>query len=276
MLGRILSQHPEVAYWVEPRPVWMFGNAYRAHDELTEADLRPRIARHIDRRFDRFLRESSRSRFAEKTPSNCLRIRFIRALYPDCRIVNIIRDGRNVTRSILQIRKSPPNKGLMSRRLRETVPWEWPAYLPLFFRTAWRTKVLRKPSAYWGPRPKGWKAWLDLPPHLQVAEQWRAVVEITLRDGRALPPENYLELRYEDLMARPIELIGQILDFTELSASEAVTNYTRQHIDPERTHRWQGSLGDDQEREVEAHLSPMLDRLGYLAAKSASPASSEG
>ncbi len=96
LLGQIFSHHPDVAYWVEPRPIWMYRHAYRPHHELTCEDLTPAIARHIDRSFARFLAKSGRRRFAEKTPSNGLRIPFIYALYPDCRMINIIRDGRDV------------------------------------------------------------------------------------------------------------------------------------------------------------------------------------
>ena len=85
----------------------MYRHAYRSHHELSAEDLTPAIARYIDRRFGRFLERSGRSRFAEKTPSNCLRIPFIHALYPDCRIINIIRDGREVVASTLKMQARP-------------------------------------------------------------------------------------------------------------------------------------------------------------------------
>ena len=66
MLGSIFEQHHDVAYWVEPRPVWMRGHAWRADHVLGAADLTPRIARSIDRRFGRFLERSGRSRFAAR------------------------------------------------------------------------------------------------------------------------------------------------------------------------------------------------------------------
>lgn len=263
MMGRILSRHPDIAFWSEPRPIWMTGNAYRRDDVLAADDLTPRIARRIDKRFGDFLEASGKSRFSEKTPSNCLRIPFIHALYPDCRIVNIIRDGRHVVRSILKIQTKGPNQGVLKRRLKETPLWEWPAYLPLFFNTMWRTRVLRKPSRYWGPRPKGWKQWVDLPRHLMVAKQWKAIVEATIRDGRALPEENYLELSYETLMARPVDTIQSVLDFAELSHADPVLDYTAEHIDPTRTHRWKQLLTPEQEREVQACLEPLLLELGY-------------
>ena len=56
MLGRVFSRHLDVAYWPEPRPIWMYRHAYRSHHELFAADLSPAIARYIDRSFARFVR----------------------------------------------------------------------------------------------------------------------------------------------------------------------------------------------------------------------------
>lgn len=265
MMGRILRLHPDVAIWWEPRSVWMYGHAYQSHDELGAADCTPRIARHIDRKFGRFLKQSGRSRFAEKTPSNTFRIPFIHALYPDCRIVNIIRDGRNVVRSILQVQKSfsSPDSKRIRERFAHTPIWEWPAYFPFFFRTTWRTRVLGKPPRFWGPMPKGWQQWEDLPRHLRVAEQWRSSVEASTRDGRALPAENYHEIMYENLMQRPVDVIRDMLEFVELAPSQDVFDYVEAKIDPNRTHRWKGTLSEEQEREVADRLGPTLEKLGY-------------
>ncbi|MCH7799415.1 MAG: sulfotransferase [Planctomycetes bacterium] len=127
MLGRIFAQHPDVAYWPEPRPIWMYRHAYRPHHELGAEDLTPVIARHIDRSFARFLARSGRSRFAEKTPSNCLRIPFIHALYPDCRIINILRDGREVVGAAFRMQTIGAHPSRLMARVRETPLWEWPA-----------------------------------------------------------------------------------------------------------------------------------------------------
>lgn len=242
----------------------MHGNAYRRHDELSGSEMTPRIGKYIDGRFSEFLRQTGKSRFAEKTPSNCLRIPFIQALYPDCRIIHIIRDGRMVTKSMLAIRQSPPNRGLFRRKLEETPLQDWPAYLPMFFRTVWPTKILRKPARYWGPRPVDWWRWLDLPPHLIVARQWTAIVRKAVHDGRTLPAANYLELRFETLMAEPLRTVERLLEFTELKASSEVVDFAQSHIDPRINYRRKDSIGDSEEREVYSLIAPTLQELGYV------------
>ena len=112
-LGDALSQAPELAYWPEPRQVWVYRNWFRDDDRLTEADATPPIARYIRSRFDRFTRRHSATRFCEKTPSNCLRVPFVREVLPDARFVLIIRDGRAVLRSTQEIHR----QGVYYRRI---------------------------------------------------------------------------------------------------------------------------------------------------------------
>jgi hypothetical protein len=263
MLNRVLRAHPDVAIMVEPRTIWMTGNAYRGHDELGASDLTPRIARRIDGQFAAFLQERGRSRFAEKTPSNCLRVPFIYALYPDCRIVHILRDGRAVVRSLLQV-KAAPRRRRLALRLRETPVRDLAAQLPLAFQQIVRAKLFGRPPRFWGPRPPGWKQMRSLPAHVRAARQWRLCVESALRHGRTLPAENYMELRYEEFVVDPLSWTRRILDFAELSKAEEAVGWARREIDPSRGEQWKGTLTPEQEREVEAEEAPLLEELGYL------------
>jgi hypothetical protein len=263
VLGEILRVHPDVAFWSEPRPVWMYGHAYRGHHRLTRDDLSPRIARYIDRRFDAFRRAQGKSRFMEKTPSNCLRIPFIHALYPDCRIVNLIRDGAASVRSRVEIAGRVTNPGTLVGRLKETPVWEWPAYVPLFFNTVFRSDVLGKPARYWGEQPPGWRALVDLPPHLIAAHQWTALVSRSIEDGRALPSRNYLEIRFEDLLRESERTVSQVLEFAELSPSALVIAEARERMDPARARSWPKTLTPEEQAEALSVMKPLLLKLGY-------------
>ncbi len=263
LLGRILSYHPDVAYWVEPRPIWMHGNAYQKDDVLGPEHLTARSARYIDKRFHHFTVKSGKTRFAEKTPSNSLRVPFIRAMYPDCKLVNIIRDGRAVVRSVLQIQKRPPNKGLISTRLKQTPVWEWPAYVPMFFRTAWRTKVLKRRSTYWGPKPSGWQEWIGQPPHILAARQWKAIVSKTLADTEALPAEACLDMRFERLIREPEAVITEMMRFLELPTCSEMVDYATGHIEPGRSGKWKAATTTEQESESAQEMEPLLSDLGY-------------
>lgn len=94
LLGSLLRQHPDVAYWEEPKHIWRHRHAYRKHDVLTAADATPPVRNFVRNQFAQFLAQSGRKRFVEKTPSNCVRVPFIREIFPDVQFIHLIRDGR--------------------------------------------------------------------------------------------------------------------------------------------------------------------------------------
>jgi hypothetical protein len=266
MLARTFRAHPEISFMTEPRTVWSIGHAYRQDDELGADDASERIARRIDRRFAAMMRERGGTRFAEKTPSNCLRVPFVHAIYPDGRFVHIVRDGRDAVRSLLLAETRTPPAGRLRQRLRETPASDWPAQVPTLLRTVWRTRVLRKPASFWGPKPRGWKQWLDLPAHERAAHQWRACVEKALADGRALPAESYMEVRYEAFVADPVEWCRRIFAFVDLPFAPEVEQHVREHVRGPRTRASGEGLGAERERAIEEIMRPTLASLGYLGA----------
>src|SRR5690606_4960518 len=117
-LGSLLRELPGVAYWEEPRHVWVRGNASTGDDRLTSEEARPAVRRAVRRRFERYVRERGSDRLAEKTPSNCLRVPFVRAIFPDAKFLLVVRDGRSVLRSTGEIMDGGvPPKRVLKRAL---------------------------------------------------------------------------------------------------------------------------------------------------------------
>lgn len=262
MLGSLLAAHPAVDYWEEPRPIWSQGNAWRSDDALDESDLTAAIARRIDRRFARHLAASGKARFCEKTPSNCLRLRFIHALYPDARIIHLVRDGRAVVASMLRMLERPPDAGRVWARLRET-PWrDLPAQAPVFFRDVIARRLSGK-KAYWGPRPPGWEEWLDLPLPAMLARQWRDLVTIARRDLERFPPGHRIEWRYEDFVASPARGLESILALTGLPADPGYLAAAAGTVSAGPPDAWRRELTADAIARIETEAGPLLKELGY-------------
>lgn len=264
LLGRALAQHSSIAYLLEPRPIWMRGNAYKSEYALGPDDVTPRIARYIDNSFYQFLQERGKDRFAEKTPSNCLRVPFIHTIYPDCRIIHIIRDGRNVVRSLFMKQEKPPKRSKLKSRLKETAIWEWPAYAPKLWRMVWRPLVMKKRPTYWGPHIPGWRDLVGKPPHVVSSHVWNETVRIGQRDGAALPSENYLEIRFEEMTSEPQRVFEMIEDFANLPRCREMMDFALKTIDPTRKGRWSKVLTDEQELEALEIMRPRLIELGYM------------
>ena len=198
--GDILSRHSSLAYWVEPRHIWSWGNNYKSDDELAESDASPVISHHIRQRFELFVHDQKKKGLFEKTPSNCLRIPFILKIFPDAKFIHVARDGRAVLKSTIARYNRPESNTFLSTRmknlLRDTQVIEWPAYLPTIKDTL-ISKVTGKPLSFWGPRPSGWLDWVKNDPQdVVVAKQWAALVIKSVEDVKKIPNSQYYRFNY--------------------------------------------------------------------------------
>jgi hypothetical protein len=244
--------------------VWSWGNSYRRDDLLDATDVTPRIASHVRGTFASFLAQSGRARFAEKTPSNCLRLPFVSEIFPDAVFVHVVRDGRAVVEATMRkLAGAGPASARIAARLRESRLRDLPSLAPRALLTVGR-RLLRRDMAYWGPRPPGWRAWMreDSVP-VMGARQWRHTVEPALDFGAAAPGGTWFELRFEDLVAEPSALFSAVLEHCGLDPAPAALEWLAGRCDLGRAEAWRRRLVGDDLAAVESIARPLLDRLGY-------------
>ncbi|MFK5921791.1 MAG: sulfotransferase [Verrucomicrobiota bacterium] len=263
LLGKLFAAHPDVAYWEEPRTVWSTGNQNLPDDLLNEKHLTTKIATEIDQRFSAFLQQNDKTRFAEKTPSNMLRIPFIHALYPGCKIIHLHRDPRPVIASALRMLNSPPDLNRITARAREAKLRDWPGLSALLFRDTLARLFRKGNKPFWGPRPPGWQDWLNLPPVTMLCKQWCALIQTAQHDLQQLPPDSWLGLRYEDLLKNHKKTIPNLLEFVNLPPSSEVTDLANKTIQVEKNDAWRQTLPSELQHEIEAETKTILNDLRY-------------
>lgn len=130
-------------------------------------------------------------------------IREIAAIYPEAKIIHVIRDGRDVAVSTIHhiwnqaedrggnIQMSPAQKA-KREAYREDPQWLVESEEGIF--------------------PEGWLG--------NYASRWNAKVSKSVKDGPALLGYNYAEVRYEDLLERPEEELRRLLGFLGADADE--------------------------------------------------------
>ena len=117
----------------------------------------------------------------EKTPDYVRSLPLLHRVFPDARIVHIVRDGRDTALSLLDW--ATPTKG--------------PGKLAL-----------------WGSEP------------LAVAALWWAwQAGAGRRDGNAIGPDRYLEIRYEDLVLEPDRVMRAVSGFLDLDFTSEMLDY---------------------------------------------------
>lgn len=125
----------------------------------------------------------------------------IAAIYPEAKVIHIIRDGRDAAVSLMHHMWSyAKDQG----GIYDLEPEE------LERRDAYRN----------GPPVAVAKSLFTTERLTSIASDWSAGVSKAIEDGPALLGDNYTEVRYEDLLERPAEEVRRLLEFLGADAGE--------------------------------------------------------
>lgn len=267
ILGELLEVHSTLLSIVEPRFTWLYGNDGKS-DMLRASDATPEIAAYIRRQFAKQVRESGRSRLLEKTPSNALRLEFVDQVFPDSKIIHIIRNGVDSSLSIRSYWNQAAHgiKGVSPGKLQERLKELELRRIPNYAVEAMR-RFAPKPFSslvgfnVWGPRIPGIRGLMHDLELLEVcALQWRTCVEAARYWGASMPADRYMEIKLEDLT---LEIFRSILSFAELSEEPAVIDNFRQTIDPARSTGRRCKASNAEIATIDKWIRPTMEWLEY-------------
>jgi len=195
---RTFAKHPDLA-WISnitkkvPSSLWLtriimlFRNDHRPteannvwqkfagndDESLGRDDVTAAARKYLHTVLQNNLQIFNKLRFVNKCPGNSVRIEFLKEIFPDAIFIHIIRDGRAAAYSIIRSR-------------------------------------LGHAGAYWSVKPPGWQDLLKLPLIDACALQWKMTVEAILHSAKKLPREQYMAVKYEELVAQPAEILEQV------------------------------------------------------------------
>ncbi|MCA9936787.1 MAG: sulfotransferase [Anaerolineales bacterium] len=185
-------------------------------------------------------------RLLEKTPENCLRLPFLLELFPDGRIIYLIRDGRDNINSLLNGWREP--------HLFPGYPVPDPLHIPGYQRPRWAFSLI-----------PGWRDLVDRPLAEICARQWIACNEavLTFQQQSSVP---ILTIRLEELVAQPAATLPHIADFLQIENRESLMRHGAQLPQINVTSRPTEAKWQQNEAEIRAILpfiQPMMAQLGY-------------
>jgi hypothetical protein len=193
--------------------------------------------------------------YLDKFPRMVLRAEYLQALYPDARFVYIARDGRAAVSSLITGWRTP---GKFGQGTALPVPLEIDGYTG----PVWRFLL-----------PPGWEEYARGRTLAEVcAFQWSAGNEALLDARERMGRDRFVEVRYEDLVARPVETTTAMLDELGLAGDPDVLahaaaldrNVTQTAVTPPRPDKWRDENPVEIESILEA-IAPTMARLGYDA-----------
>jgi hypothetical protein len=224
-----LSMLPGFRTWPcdEIDAIWRYGNLFVPHDELTAEHVTPYTRNYIRRAFIRCWKSTGRPPFVvEKTCANSLRVPFVAATLPEARYIHIVRDGFDVTGSavkrwsgIMEVARLP----YYFAKARFVPMLSIPVFAWKFIMSRIQLLLgIKKRFSIWGPRFKGISGLQSFPVEEICAHQWMACVSSSFSGLSDIEQENVYFLRYEDLTAKPVDKMREILAFLgyEVSTNE--------------------------------------------------------
>jgi hypothetical protein len=197
------------AFRYEPRYFWqgLFDPAQRGwmSDGATAEDATPEVRRKVH---EFYFKKLGGGRFLEKTCINGFKIPLLDALWPDAYFVHLHRDGRDNISSLIN----------GWRRYEQFALYELPV----------DTHIEGIPERTWCFfLEPGWRDALGRPLEEVCAHQWVAINEAILASRELVPPERWIELRYEDIFTRPVEMFREVFERVDLPFNAEMHAYCR-------------------------------------------------
>jgi hypothetical protein len=212
--------------------------------DLLASDASPWLTARFGRFFETRAAAQQRDVFLHKF-TGWPRARFIDATLPGARFIHVIRDGRAVASSLLQM------------------PW-WRGY--------------EGPTGWgWGPLSeedqRAWEAAGRSFPVLAALE-WDVLLDAFDDAKASIDPERWVDVRYEDLLRDPIATTKGLMEFTGLPwTAEFEERFDRYPFDVSRAEAYRRDLDPSDVSAIEGVLEQRLEALGYpLTPREGSPA----
>jgi len=201
--------------------------------DLTEEDLSIRSKLKIISAMSNLL-SNSRDRLLLKI-TGWPRITFLKSIFPDAKFIHILRDGRAVANSLINI----------------DFWWGW-----------------RGPSNWrWGELKEEYKSeWLKHNKSFVAlaAIEWKIILDALELTKKTLDNNNFLEIKYEDLCANPIDEFNKVFKYSELEFTPKFKKIIMNTDFKNTNYKWKTELNNKQKTILEDVLRDYLVKYNYL------------
>jgi len=285
IVGRILDLHPQISTWVEPYYIWDHHFRSAANDERTADDATEEVQRWIRAAFSNYRRSLKADIVADKSPRLCLKIPFVRKVFPEARYIFVFRDGRDTILSIWrQWQKKAEIFGdaqrgeqrqnrlyILKRWLGRRPTWRFRIQSIMFElgpplnwpKKKFLNKIRWDGRFGWGPRFKGWQDIIERATPLEFsAHQWVHCARGILDNIDLIPRDRRMILNYEQFIVDPQTSIENALNFMHLETPrEFIAKIPPVWSD--NSNKWLQAFSNDERREIGPIIGQTLIDFGY-------------
>ncbi len=265
MLREFLCSHPALlGIDYELERIWCQGNPGKMWGHLAVEDLTPDIKRNI-RRFFKKKRAKSGLLIVEKNTAHSLRLDYVRSVFPESPIIHILRDGRDASLSASKRWRSPldlnyilKNKKFPLGELPYFIARQIKYYGYKIFNSNDHVKL-------WGPRFDNIRECVEKYSLIEVCGiQWSKSVDQILNSRTCREKKRYIEVRYEEIVFKPLQEISRLMAFLDLSVTRDVEAKANNFVNTSSVGKWKKLLCDDDLRLLMPHIEKSMDLTGYI------------
>jgi hypothetical protein len=231
LLGHLTRRH------FRPAEHWAYWNEYcrvfsRPCRDLSKNDVSPLWRSQIRRALEQLVTRR-RNRLLVKL-SGWPRMGFLSEIFADAIFIHIVRDGRAVAHSLMNVDFWRGHRG--------PAQWRWGSLT-----TTQQVDWERSGRSFW----------------TLAGIQWNILMDAFELARAPLPSNRYLEIRYEDFTADPVAVFRDVIAFCDLNWSarfEAAVN----SLEIENANfKWRDELTPLQQHQLEDVMADRLGRWGY-------------
>jgi hypothetical protein len=202
--------------------------------DLLASDCTPWLANRMRSFFETRMSVQNRRVFVQHL-TGWPRAGFIRAAFPDARFIHVVRDGRAVANSWLQM------------------GW-WRGYAGP---SSWHLGPL--PSAYADEWERSGRSFVVL-----AGLGWRMLIEAFEAARQEVPSDQWMQVRYEDVVAEPRRQLAALLQFVGLPwTDDFERQFARYRFEAGRVQGFRRDLGMDSLALLERSIGSTLRAYGY-------------
>jgi len=245
--------------------VWRLGNEIVPHDELSPEMLSPRLRQRIRRNFERY--SAGAPFLVEKTVSNCLRVHYVHAVFPEAHFIHLVREGHDVVESAYRQWLASPDWRYILRKARTFPLTEALGYALSYAGDVFRRVLVRDEKRFgtWGPRYAGIDEDVASKDLLEVcAIQWARCVLKAIHDLDSLPAEQVCTIRYEEFVRDPLGSLTVLARCIGIDPAPYVERVDLKGVSQREISKGRRNLSVEQMALIRPHIQETLAVLGYL------------
>jgi hypothetical protein len=199
-----------------------------------------------------FYAHTGHHRWVDKNNQNGLCVPYLHALFPDAMFVYVKRSPGDNLNSLIEGWGKPEEFATWSDKLPEKVDIEGRYKKWCFFLA------------------DGWRAYLDRPIEEVCAFQYQAINQAILDARRQIPPDQWVEVFYEDFLREPVETFRKVFERCGLSFGTALEKHCAEVLDIPynafseiRLDKWKDGPNQDKVARALPLVAKVAGHMGY-------------